>query len=110
MMAKALLVFFLFFTVALLMTILAFKIRNYFWKPATPSSEGVRVFGQHSYLLTWLKYNRRGILTVGTEWAAIILWALWLGRYYLTMNSMEWLQGDWPLNVQSYFAWTLLSK
>src|SRR5690349_23206157 len=95
------------FGLVLTATILVLGIRNRLWKPST-NSPRVHLFGYYSHLLTQLKYGRhvktefqpsewtrlKKQLAVAAELGAILLWALWLGRHLLVMNTMEWLAGD----------------
>jgi hypothetical protein len=78
--------------------------------------------GQRLSFATWLK-ELSSIKIQREDWVAIrprlgtlaelvliVAWALWLGRKLWITDSSRWLNTDWALNVQSYFAWGLVKK
>jgi hypothetical protein len=45
------------------------------------------------------------------ELGVVVAWALWVGRRYLNFDPNVWLAGgDWPLNMEAYFAWPLVKQ
>jgi hypothetical protein len=110
--------------VALVLTFGLVRYSRRLWPPDGARAQ-VRFFGTYSPVMTWLTYRRwlNRPMDVARQWwrvlpratllelAAIVVWAAWVGRIYLTLDTMRWLPGgDWALNLEGYFPWTWFSQ
>ncbi len=95
------------------------------WTVEADDPNIVRVRGQYSPLVTWLRYRRLPrLVRRPIAWApvaahaaplaevgALALWATWFGQSYFDLNPQFVPWGtEFAMSIQSHYIWTLLGR